>query len=297
MSSRSKSFWALVLCLCIMLAAGCAGKNDGIPETHSSGAERIIVAVSIVPQATFVEAVGGDLVDVVTMIPPGANPENYAPTPKAMEELSLASLYFAIGVPAEKNGILPRLSQVNSEMKVVDLPAEVDQVYPVREMAPGQADPHRWLSPQRAVEMVRIIAEELALADPLHAEQYKENAAAYQAQLNELDSQIKEALAGLSGRSFIVYHPCMGYFADDYGLKMIALEEEGKPAIAEDLQGVIDLARKENIKVVFYQAEMDSKQAETLARELKGEAVLIAPLASDYIENLKKTAQTFARSL
>jgi zinc transport system substrate-binding protein len=86
----------------------------------------------------------------------------------------------------------------------------------------------------------------------------------------------------------------MGYFADDYGLTMIALEEEGKEATAQTIQGVIDRAKKENIKVIFYQAEMDSKQARTIAQELGGKAELIAPLAPDYVDNLRKTAQTFA---
>jgi len=287
-----------VLCLTLLTASGCTSNTKQTAQTPTSNSpEKLRVAVSIVPQATFVKAVGGELVDVVTIIPPGANPENYAPSPQTMEQLSQAKLYFAIGVPAEKSGILPRLKEINSQMKLVDLPSQVDKVYPAREMAPGEKDPHRWLSPKRVAEMVKIISAELAAADPQHADSYQKNAQVYQAELEKLNTEIASSLQGLSGQSFIVYHPAMGYFADDYGLKMIALEEEGKEATAQQLQSVIDLAKKENIKVIFYQAEMDSKQAQTFAQELGGQAELIAPLAPDYIDNLRKTAQTFARVL
>lgn len=285
-----------MLGLAILAIFGCAS-NEKKTSSLPGNSEKICVAVSIVPQASFAKAVGGDKVEILTMIPPGASPENYAPGPKIMEQLSAAQIYFAIGVPAEKNGILPRLNKINPQMKVVDLTNKVDQAYPAREMAPGEKDPHRWLSPKRAIIMVQNMADELAAADPENAATYRKNARSYQAQLEELDTQITASLAGVSGQSFIVYHPAMGYFADDYGLKMISLEKEGKTATAQNIQLVIDQAKQENIKVVFYQAEMDSKQAQTLARELGGEAELITPLAPNYIDNLNKTAKTFARIL
>jgi zinc transport system substrate-binding protein len=281
-----------------MVAAGCSSsiKTTTQPPIPSSP-EKLCVAVSIVPQATFVKAVAGELVDVVTIIPPGANPENYAPTPQTMEQLSATKIYFAIGVPAEDNGVLSRLEQINSQMKLVNLSTQVDQIYPAREISPGEKDPHRWLSPKRVIEMVKIISVELAAIDPQNAVKYLQNAQAYQTELEKLHTDIAASLEGLSGQSFVVYHPAMGYFADDYNLKMIALEEEGKEATAKHLQTVIDQAKKENIKVIFYQAEMDSKQAQTFAREMGGQAELIAPLAPDYIDNLRKTAQTFSQVL
>ena len=280
-----------VLILVFTIISGCTEKDGQVSnELHTIG-----VAVSIIPQASFVEAVGGDLVQVLTMIPPGASPENYAPSPKVMEQLSETDIYFTIGVPAEKDGILPRLTQVNPNMKVVDLPQLVDKIYPPREIAPGELDPHRWLSPKRAIVMVEAIAEELSTIDPEHSEIYKNNAQRYQAQLEQLHNEISTSLAGLAGQSFIIYHPSMGYFADDYGLNMIALEQEGKAATAQNIQSVIDQARKESITAVLYQAELDGKQAHTLAEELGGTAQLIAPLAADYIDNLRKTADVLNR--
>ena len=102
-----------------------------------------------------------------------------------------------------------------------------------------------------------------------------------------MDKQIKNALEGVKDRKFIVFHPAFGYLADDYDLQMYALEENGKEATPQRLQEMVDLAKEENIKAVFYQAEISSKQAESFAEEIGGKTVQLAPLAPDYIENLK----------
>jgi zinc transport system substrate-binding protein len=278
-------------CLLLGMLSGCAHKTaEGAPLT---------VAVSIVPQATFVEAVAGDLVDVVVMIPPGYSPENYAPTPQQLADFSKASLYFAIGVPAEEAGILPKAESLNEDIKIVPLQAEVAQVYPPRMMEDvehghGGVDPHIWLSPKRVKVMIEAIARELGELDPEHADVYRQNTEDYMAQLDRLDEEIREILSGSQNRTIILYHPAFGYFADDYGLTMIALEQEGKSATAKDFQNALDIAKEEGIKVIFYQEEFDSRQADTFAAEIGGEAVRLSPLSPDYINNLKQTAEAFA---
>ena len=290
---RYRQVALLATLMLVGLLSGCQKQPVTGPTSTD---DRLKVAVTIVPQATFVKAVGGDLVEVVTMVPPGGNPENYSPTPQQMMQFSDADIYFAIGVPAEEAN-LPQLISLAPAMKMVDLPALVDRQYPPVSFPSGERDPHMWLSPQRVQEMVRLTAEQLTLLDPLHGEIYAANSGAYIERLGQLDQDIRSALAGLPNRTIIVYHPAFGYFASDYGLTMIALEEEGKEAAAVDLQRVIDLARAQNIKVVFYQAEIDSKQSRTLAAEIGGQAEMIAPLDPDYIGNLHKTALTFQRVL
>ncbi|MGB4659342.1 MAG: zinc ABC transporter substrate-binding protein, partial [Mobilitalea sp.] len=126
---------------------------------------------------------------------------------------------------------------------------------------------------------------------------YEQNAVDYIAQLDEVDQEIKDALKGVESKNFIVYHPAFGYIADDYGLKMYALEEEGKEATAQHLQDMIDLAKEENIKVIFYQEEIDSSQSEAFAEEIGGKTIQLAPLAADYINNLKNMAKTMAEAM
>lgn len=255
--------------------------------------EKPMIAVSIVPEQTFVEAVCGDLVDIVTLVPSGSSPENYEPTAQEMEKFSDASLYFSIGVPTEEANILPNVGDI----KVISLQDEVAAVYEDRTFESGERDPHIWLSPKRVKVMVETIAKEMSELDPDNKGTYEQNAADYIVKLDEVDQEIKDALKGVESKNFIVYHPAFGYIADDYGLKMYSLEEEGKEATAQHLQDMIDLAKKENIKVIFYQEEIDSSQSEAFAKEIGGKTIQLSPLAADYIDNLKNMAQTMGEAM
>jgi len=284
-----KSLVGGLIVLSTMSLFGCSSNNIQKDTTK----EKPIIAVSIVPEETFVKAVCGDLADVVTLIPPGSSPENYEPTAEQMEKFSDASLYFSIGVPTEEANILPKAEDV----KVISLADEVAKVYEDRKFDSGERDPHIWLSPKRVKVMIETIASEMSKLDPENEKTYEQNAANYIAQLDEVDQEIKDALVGVQNKAFIVYHPAFGYIADDYGLKMYALEEEGKEATAQHLQDMIDLAKKENIKVIFYQEEIDSSQSEAFAEEIGGKTIQLAPLAADYIDNMKNMANTMAEAM
>ncbi|NLG87650.1 MAG: zinc ABC transporter solute-binding protein [Clostridiaceae bacterium] len=279
---------ALVIILQILLTVSCASGTDKKDA-------RFTVAVSIVPQETFVKEVTGGSIDIVTAIPPGKSPETYAPSPIELEKLSRSSIYFSIGVPAEV-GILDKLKDINGNIKIVDLAGKVKEHYPEIEIVPGHRDPHIWLSPKRAAVMVDIISQELSDIDKDNSEKYRENAQKYIEKLIDLDKKISRLLSNYRNRTFIVYHPSLGYFADDYGLNMVSIEEEGKEAAPLNLQKVIDIAREQNIKTVFYQSEMDSKQSRVFADEIGGKAVQVTPLAPDYIDNIKKIAAELVKS-
>ncbi|MGI6202261.1 MAG: metal ABC transporter solute-binding protein, Zn/Mn family [Eubacteriales bacterium] len=261
-----------------------AGDNAGLPK----------IAVSIVPQATFVKEVCADGFEVVTLIPPGYSPENYEPTTDVIAALEDSAIYFTVGVPAEDSGILPDISE---KVKVVALEDEVAKVYPDITIDGVGRDPHIWLSPKRVKVMVSAIARELGEFDPDNAEKYVANANAYIEKLDALDAYLAETFGALENKSFVIFHPALGYLADDYGLTMYALEEEGKEATAAHLQKVIDIAKVQGIKTVFYQSEIDSRQAQAFADELGGEAVMLEPLAADYIPNLEKTARLLAEAM
>ena len=276
----------LILALALAALAGCAAgprTETRTPDSTDGAQAKIVVAVTIVPEATFVQAVCGDLADVVTLVPPGASPETYEPLPEQMEGLGQAALYFAIGVPVEDAYIL---SSVGENTKVVSLDEAVAAVYEPRAFEGGEPDPHIWLSPKRAKVMIETIAREMGALDPDNAQLYKDNAKVYNDQLDELDAYIRGALADAPGKAFIAYHPSFGYFADDYGITMYALEEEGKEATPQHMQEVIDLAREKGVKVIFYQAEMDSRQSAQFAEEIGGTSVMLSPLSADYINNL-----------
>lgn len=309
----------------IIVFTGCTDKNG---EKVDNGKDRIIVGVTIPPEEAFINAIAKDKVDVVTMIPPGNSPANYQPTPQQMTKLSDADIYFSIEVPAEVDNILPKLDDFNKDMKIVYLSDIVGEVYPIRVFSEDEEhshdedehhdeehghdedehdgedghnhtgmDPHIWMSPKRSKVMVETIRDELIELDPENKDFYKNNAEEYLSRLDEVDQEIKMSLEGASKQSFIVYHPSLGYFADDYGLEMVAIEESGKEASAKKLKEVIDFAKENDIKFVFYQEEFDKSQAETIAKEIDGAAISIDTLAGDYIENMRKIAEKFEEVL
>ena len=135
--------------------------------------------------------------------------------------------------------------------------------------------------------MVQTIADEMSQLDAANKDFYQENAKNYIAELEALDQDIHSRLDGYENKKFIAFHPAFGYFADDYDLEMYSLEEDGKEATSQRLKEMVDLAKKENIKAIFYQAEISNKQAEAFAEEIGGKTIELSPLSPDYINNLK----------
>lgn len=280
---------AFLTALCLLALSGCWQKQEE-PADAGGKAERPVIAVTIVPQATFAKAVCGELAEVITLVPPGSSPESYEPTPQQMEQFSKASLYFTIGVPAESAKFIGSVGNA----RIIPLHEEVAAVYPDISFETGGRDPHIWLSPKRAMVMVEAMSRELSALDPDNKETYEANAKDYIRQLEELDREISSALEGIANRKFIVYHPAFGYFAQDYGLTMYSLEEEGKEAAPRHLAEMVDLARRENIKAIFYQEEIDASQSRAFAEEIGGKTIQLSPLAADYIDNLKAMAGLIA---
>jgi zinc transport system substrate-binding protein len=142
-------------------------------------------------------------------------------------------------------------------------------------------------------EITRVLSE----VAPEHADQYAENAASFKEELTSIDERIRDRLKSVENKTFIMYHPSLGYFADDYGLEMLAIEAGGKEATVNHLKTVIDFALAHDIRVIFYQDEITSKQAETLAESIDGETVAVSPLSGDYLANLEKIAATLEEHL
>ena len=302
-----KKIIIFMMALVFVFAAAACRADDTNAKTQEGG--KITVAVGIVPETSFVKKIAGDLVDVVTLIPPGNSPANYQPTAVEMQELSDAAVYFSMQTPTEEANILPKAADFNSGMEIVMLRDIVSVQYPLRYMdahdheedadhQDGEdaetVDPHIWLSAKRVIVMVETIADKLAELDPENGGVYSENAEAYIAELEALDLEISESVSSMGNKTFLIYHGAYGYFSDDYGLTMVSLESEGKPVTAEKMQEVIDYATQEGIKTVFYQVEFSDVQAKTVAEEIGGSVTKAEPLSADYIQGLKDFAEALA---
>jgi zinc transport system substrate-binding protein len=272
-------------------------------KKSSEPSGKINIIVSILPQKTFVKAVGKELVNVSELIPPGGSPATYEPKPSDLVKVEKADIYFRIGhIPFEKSHT-HKLIELNPDIKVVDTSQNVKLRY-LEESDEHEdhhheagIDPHIWLSPVQVKIQIETIAKALIKFDPENEEFYIQNAKDFQLQLEKIDNDLRVLFRNYKGAKLLVFHPSWGYFTDDYSLQQVAIEADGKDPTAEQLQHFLNLAKEENIKVIFVQSQFNKKIAQSIADEIDAVIVSIDPLAEDYIINLKKVASTITEYL
>jgi len=251
------------------------------------------VSVSILPQKYVVERIAGNLFYVNVMMPPGANHETYEPTPLSMKSLANSKVYFSVGWLDFERAWTSRFVDLFPGMKIVNTSEGGELLaydgHGQNEHSTG-IDPHTWLSPRFIKLQAGKIAAALSEIDPGHATLFKANLQKFSIQLDSIDTVYSRLFAPMKGVKFLIYHPALGYFARDYKLSQISLETEGKEPSAVHLSKLIEIARKEGIQSILVSKEFDSRNAETLAREIDGQVVVFDPMAGDLLANLDRIA-------
>jgi zinc transport system substrate-binding protein len=270
---------------------------------------KINVFVGIEPIAYFVERVGGPLVEVSVLVGPGQDPHTFEPTPKLMAKLARAKVFFNLGFPFEET-LVKKLGATFKNAEIVNMQKGIE-LRPVNEQdgdhhaveEHGHAheadalDRHTWLDPKLARIQAGTIADALIQIDPKNRELYEANLKKFQADLDRIHEQLKEALAPVKGKSFFVFHPAFGYFAHEYGLQQVAVEIDGKEPTARQLARLIKDAKKHDVRVIFVQPQFPKKNAENLAESIGGAVVPIDDLARDYVTNLAEIAKKLKSAL
>ena len=307
-----KKYIIIVVVILFIAVGNC---QAAINNQNPNNSEKLEVVVSILPQKAFVEAVGGHFVKVKALIPPGGSPATYEPKPGDLVNVEKADIYFRIGhIPFEKSHA-SKFANLNPDMKIIDTSVSVKLRYfgkdkehkheqeepsAIKEQEEEQlkkVDPHIWLSPIQVKKQIDIIRETLSQRDPSNAEYYQSNAENFKKQMDDLHRDLNEKFRALKTDKLMVFHPAWGYFADEYHLKQIAIEQDGKEPTAKQLQSIIDLAKKENIKVIFVQAQFNKEIAQSIAEQIGATVIPINPLSEDYLNNLKAVAIQIVESL
>ncbi len=264
-------------------------------------AHELSVFVSVLPLATFAERIGGERVEVHTMVQPGHSPATYEPTPRQITALAGADLYLRVGAPFE-DAWMKRIHATNADMRVVDLRAGLqlrpqpdhDHAHDHGHEHHGRGGPaldaHVWTSPRLARRMAVTIRDTFTELDPTGADTYAANQAEFDAALAALDAELQRRLSRLGNRSFLVYHPAWGYFADAYGLTQVPIEREGKEPGARRLAALIDQARAEDARLILVQPQFDQRAAGQVARAIGGRVATVDPLSPDYAVTLRRLA-------
>ncbi|MGD9931807.1 MAG: metal ABC transporter solute-binding protein, Zn/Mn family [Mangrovibacterium sp.] len=277
----------------LIIAFGC---------TTTQTTDKPIVAVSILPQKFFVEKIAGDLAEVQVLVPPGASPELYSLMPSQMKDLSAAKLWLRIGKIGFEEGWVEKIRQTSPGLKIVDTSVQADWIAGEEEVHGDHVhlhgiDPHIWVSPG---EVRKIVAETFrALLDlfPEKNDLLTTNYKLFQQEIDELDADLKSQFDLLENKKFLIFHPALTYLARDYGLEQIALEVDGKEPSPNHLRSLVEVAKTENIRVIFIQKESNAENARQLAREIGGEVIPVDPLNEEWDQQLREIANKISEAV
>lgn len=235
---------------------------------------RIPVVASFYVLGEFTRAVGGDRVEVTTLIPSGGEPHDWEPSPRAVATARRAALFLYHGM-----GLDPWAERIATSLprsKVL----KVTEGLPLPGKADKQLDPHIWLDPLLAREMVQRIAAALAQIDPPRRRQYEANAAQYARRLLDLDNSYRTSLRSCRSRAVLTTHAFLDYLARRYGFQAIAiggLSPEVEPSPAR-LRELTVLARKQGVRAILVETLASPRTAEMLARETGATVLRFNPL-------------------
>lgn len=254
--------------------------------------------VSILPMRSLVKEIVGENFRIEVLVPPGASPETFEPTPRQFIGLNEAQLVFNVGLLEFETALLDK---IEDRTKIVDLSRGIVRIEGSCAHAGRNGsdhahgiDPHVWTSPRALQRMAENAYEAIHARWPDSAK-YTANHARLQEELRQLDLRTAEKIARSGIRYFIIYHPALTYYARDYGLRQEAVEADGKEPSAKRLTALIRQARKDGIGRILYQNQFPVSVVETIARDIGAECTEIDPLREDAIANIDSITDLIIR--
>ena len=284
-----KRFLYLII-LCVILA-GCKGTPQKQADSgKTSGTEKpaVTVTVTISPYKYFVDQIAKGKVDVNVMVPNGNNPETYEPYAQQMMELSKSALYLKVGSIGFEQTWMKKLQDNAPDMKVIDTSVGIKPA----KTPGGNIDPHVWMSCSNARIIASNILKALCQLEPKNKAFFEKNYLSLLSIIDKRDSTIRESFKKDPNlvRKFVIYHPILTYFARDYQLEQLAIEEEGREPSAAQLKSLIERARKEKIKFCLIQAEFANRNTTTFINESHTKPMNINPLQGDWNRAMQEAA-------
>lgn len=284
-----------ILLLLIACSAGTKKTNTG---------EKPIITVSILPQKFFIEQIAGQSVKVNVILPPGASPEDFEPSPKQLLDISNSDFFFYVGHLGFEKSWIKKVSEVSHGVRFVSCSNGLDLLEESTSKPTESSshlnhgtDPHIWTSPENVKTISRNICAEMSLVYPANKNLYEKNLSIFISRIDSLDNYIRKLLNDSIHTSFMIFHPALGYFARDYHLQQYSIEFDGKTPSTAHMKNMIDIARKEKIKTVFIQAQFETVKAEAIAKEIGAKVVTIDNLGENWLSAMYDIAQKMKEAL
>lgn len=306
-----KKIISFILSACIIgTLAGCSkstidtkGKDLNNGQSDKS---KLQVVVSFNPLKQFAQAVGKDKIEVITVIPEGVEPHDFEPKIKDMQNISKASLFVYTGFGME-SWVEKTISSIdNKNLVLVDSSVGID---PIKNKGKeieeyGQFDPHIWLSLRDAKIQTKNIKDALVKADGKNKDFYEKNFQEFSGQLDKLYNGYKGKFQGVKNKNFVTGHAAFGYLCRDFGLVQNSVEDvfaEGEPT-PQKIKQLVELSKKNKIKVIFMEELASPRVSETLAKEVGADVQKIYTIESNegnktYIQSMEENLSKIYNSL
>jgi ABC-type lipoprotein release transport system permease subunit/ABC-type Zn uptake system ZnuABC Zn-binding protein ZnuA len=256
------------------------------------------VAVTIEPQRYFTEKIAGEQFEVFAVVPVGQSPETYDPAPHEMIRIAQSKAYLQIGRIGFEQVWMQTIRQNNPHLTFFDLSEgvhligddtlheEEDEDDDHHTHSHHGVDPHIWSATGSAKIIAQNTLKAFMVLDPDNQNVYLDNYGQLIGKIEETELQLHAMLDTLSHRTFVIFHPALTYFADEYDLKQLSIESDGKEPSVASLKTLIDEAKNAQVRVVFVQQEFDRKHAEQVAAEIGARVVVINPLDRQWNEQM-----------
>lgn len=277
--------YLMAMLLCMSACKPAAQKN-----------EKPILMVTIEPLRYFAEAVAGDRYEVVSMVPKGVSPETYDPTPQQMIDLNQSAAYLRIGHIGFEEVWMDRLSENLPDLKIYDMSEGVDWIHEESHPNDGHhhhgVEPHIWNSAVNAEIIAENVYNALCKMDEASQPFYKHRLDSLKQVISATDSLVRDFLCQNADSTFLIYHPSLSYYAREYGLKQICIEDEGKEPSPAHLKELMETCKEHGVNVLFLQKEFSMDSALLIADELGLRIVPINPLSYQWQDEMLKVART-----
>lgn len=270
-----KKYLYLLLVVCLV---SCGNQQ----KPQESG--KPTITVTIEPLRYFVEQIAGGKVEVNTMVPAGSNPETYEPTAQQMVALSNSTLYIKVGQIGFETTWMEKLQQNAPGMKIIDSSLGIIPAKTIN----GVDDPHTWMSCSSARIIAKNICQAMKEIAPQDSAFFQVRYDSLLVHIDKVDAKVRNALLHAKEKAFVIYHPALTYFARDYQLTQLPIEEEGREPSARQIQALIDKAKRERITTVFIQKEFANRNVQTFIDATHAKPFDINPLSYEWEQEMIK---------
>ena len=272
--------------ICALLIVGCTTKSDSDKKT---------IFVTITPMQSIIEEITAGDFDIEVIVPKGASPETFEPTPKQVTSFSDAELIFSTGLIDFEQSLVERIS---GDAEVVNLSNGIELI--AGSCSHGNhkhkhgVDPHIWTSP-RALRTMVTNAHKAIMAHYPDSVKYTEATGRLLERINKLDNYCATRIKAEGVEAMMIYHPAYTYYARDYGIEQIAIEHDGKEPSLRQTTALIEKAKEHGVKAILRQPQYSEDKVRAIANDAGAEIITTDPLAEDILGEIERVTEIICR--